>query len=1153
NACDSRLPERLFATDRFPRHRLNIYSRPNILAFVCHALRGSEVFAKIRESSFGKLFDLPTRQCPVSCKLIHSLLSRQLRCNQEHTLWSVFGKDPLRFSLEEFGTITGLNCGSFPDGYEAPDHNRKDANKQKGAHKDPLWQKIVGKYDNITIADLAEELEHGHQMDEWRRIRLALIIILDGVLIASQQIHRRTLRYVQMLDDVDAFLEFPWGRESFLHTLRCMKPPKFEKGNPVDSPVDMLVLKLKQETFRLTGFPLALQLLAFRAIPMLLSKIPAPFNDQTIMDLTDPNLPNHPSIDLDAVLEVEANSSLRVTPLIPLVRGPHPGWGVWPNEKTDDKVTYMEQLIANNHCFSKAMWPGGDCSEPVFTFTPIPEKPVHKKHTVPRKRMESTIKPHKAGKETSVPSENRRSTRLQASSTPTPAPSTELLEARISTLEANATLMVARITGLETTVAKLGASNERAHLIDHSLMISKVMIIMIPPTLRGVSDGILGSGSPILSQYRAQHCASRRIDFNNPVLNDHLSADNHSADHKSSPRPHSPLSPSHSQRSNHLLSTDHNSPDHQLNRHHSTDHQSPSHQPHDHRSPTHSSASHKSPSHNPLAFNPLVVDQQSPNHQTYNHPSPADNHNSPKHGEHSSTHLVVDPLDHEPPNHIPATPTSDPPSSAHNSPPPAISLAQHSPTIQTSTELSPLFTAVTSQKTPLPPAPFPQGNLSQQYAPIGTLPQFDATPLNKPASQSPPSHGLTLPEPYTAPPIYDSSAFLYSPIPLFNPTPAATTPPTISPNPLFTPPPALTTTPTSSPNKPAGFSTHYSTPNAFAATATLKGSNCRLNEQDLNRDHGEGEASDSSPDKTAQTTCKEVCELSDSSPTRKTKEHQPSEAEKVLAQTFLNRPDFPHYLLVTPPPEDLWDIFAKTMAANKKGFHVTPSKLDFSNQFLLQLATPSQWTDSLHMAVLMHMLDMHHKDVLQMENATFMPPTLTSLMQSKDRQFQAALKKDKIRWDQRISKLILLPGKTWMKEVVKVYTPMIWADRHWVGFAINLRAGHVDVLDSLPSLYDEERVQRFLRPILQMLPYLIRYVAKNNSRDLSPFTCQRRTGTYENSRSGHCGPVCAKFMELHLYGDPYPHMSGLTDGMVDKFRQQYAMEAYKTIVLPAYY
>ncbi|KAF2610818.1 hypothetical protein F2Q70_00012045 [Brassica cretica] len=201
------------------------------------------------------------------------------------------------------------------------------------------------------------------------------------------------------------------------------------------------------------------------------------------------------------------------------------------------------------------------------------------------------------------------------------------------------------------------------------------------------------------------------------------------------------------------------------------------------------------------------------------------------------------------------------------------------------------------------------------------------------------------------------------------------------------------------------------------------------------------------------------------------------------------------------------------------------------------------------MAVLMHMLDMHHKDVLQMENATFMPPTLTSLRQSKDRQFQAAVKKDKIRWDHRISKLILLPCKTWIKKVNKVYTPMIWAERHWVGLAINLRAGHVDVLDSLPFLYDEEDVQRFLRPILQMLPYLIRYVVKNNSRDLSTFTCQRKTGTYENTRSGDYG----KFMELHLYGDPFPHKSGLTDDIVDKVRRQYAMKAYKTIVLPAYY
>ncbi|WZZ55463.1 hypothetical protein YC2023_055570 [Brassica napus] len=205
------------------------------------------------------------------------------------------------------------------------------------------------------------------------------------------------------------------------------------------------------------------------------------------------------------------------------------------------------------------------------------------------------------------------------------------------------------------------------------------------------------------------------------------------------------------------------------------------------------------------------------------------------------------------------------------------------------------------------------------------------------------------------------------------------------------------------------------------------------------------------------------------------------------------------------------------------------------------------------MDVLMHTLGVRHKDVLLMENASFTPPTLTSLMQSKDRQFQAAIKKDKIRWDSRLTKLILLPGQTWMKEVHKVYAHMIWAHMHWVGLAINLVAGHVEVLDSLLDLNDEDAVLGFLKPILQMLPYLIHYVAKNNSRDLSPFTYQRKLGTYQNIRSGDCGPVYVKFIELHVYGDPYPHMSGITYDNVDKFRQQYAMVAYKTIVLPAYH
>ncbi|CAN7076235.1 unnamed protein product, partial [Brassica oleracea var. botrytis] len=137
-----RLPERLFATNRFPTKQLNVYSKPDILCFVRNVLRGSDEFEVIRNSCFGRLFDIPARQSPVSHKLLHSLLCRQVVSLQEYTLWPVVAGSPFRFSLAEFHTVTGLPCGPFPASYEA--HPAKD----------PLWQKLIGHDSQVTIADI---------------------------------------------------------------------------------------------------------------------------------------------------------------------------------------------------------------------------------------------------------------------------------------------------------------------------------------------------------------------------------------------------------------------------------------------------------------------------------------------------------------------------------------------------------------------------------------------------------------------------------------------------------------------------------------------------------------------------------------------------------------------------------------------------------------------------------------------------------------------------------------------------------------------------------------------------------------------------------------------------------------------------------------
>ncbi|KAL0710778.1 hypothetical protein Bca4012_017756 [Brassica carinata] len=70
---------------------------------------------------------------------------------------------------------------------------------------------------------------------------------------------------------------------------------------------------------------------------------------------------------------------------------------------------------------------------------------------------------------------------------------------------------------------------------------------------------------------------------------------------------------------------------------------------------------------------------------------------------------------------------------------------------------------------------------------------------------------------------------------------------------------------------------------------------------------------------------------------------------------------------------------------------------------------------------------------------------------------------------------------------------------------------------------------------------------------LKPFICTRIPDIYINGRSGDCGPVTMKFLELHAHGDPSPGMAGITDQIVDNIRKQYAMDIYKTMVLPAYY
>ncbi|CAN6867916.1 unnamed protein product, partial [Brassica oleracea] len=131
-------------------------------------------------------------------------------------------------------------------------------------------------------------------------------------------------------------------------------------------------------------------------------------------------------------------------------------------------------------------------------------------------------------------------------------------------------------------------------------------------------------------------------------------------------------------------------------------------------------------------------------------------------------------------------------------------------------------------------------------------------------------------------------------------------------------PPLHPITPETSPTKSSGFAEHASSVNAFVATATSKRTSLPILKVELSQ-------------------------VIDSSPVKPTPRHQPSDEECHLAEELFKCPSIPVLALITPLPQQQWDLFQSTLAANKQVFHITPSQFDFSNKFLLEIAQRQKW------------------------------------------------------------------------------------------------------------------------------------------------------------------------------------------------------------------
>ncbi|KAL0685619.1 hypothetical protein Bca4012_052467 [Brassica carinata] len=294
---------------------------------------------------------------------------------------------------------------------------------------------------------------------------------------------------------------------------------------------------------------------------------------------------------------------------------------------------------------------------------------------------------------------------------------------------------------------------------------------------------------------------------------------------------------------------------------------------------------------------------------------------------------------------------------------------------------------------------------------------------------------------------------------------------------------------------------------------------------------------------------------SDSSPCPRSEKHEPAEAEANLASLLFTKEPFSVDQIV-PAVEDIdFGYFEKVLLANPKVLHLGAGKYDLDNQFFLDLATPCNWMSTKHMEVLVDYVSERHGALLKENRDMFVDPWFVDHLLGKARPFKAVTYKGRVFSDPNLAGYLTKEGKKLGVDVDTVYGPMIWGTNHWVGLAINIRTWHVQVFDSDRSLRSMEEVIVIMSPIAQMLPYLVWKVCSPEfllGHSLEPFVVEWMEVVYQNRRSGDCGPVAVKFMELSSTSVEQPGLGDITDNAVDIFRKQYAMDVYRDWIVPLY-
>lgn len=259
---DLGLPSRLFEAGYEPygRKRVNSYFHLRWIEILKAALEDDQV-QMLADSQFGRILQMGGHM--FSVMFLHYLLSRQLVTQKEFELWLLFVGKPIRYAIQDFAFVTSLNCGES-GGLHGASNERgigrgKVTGKGKASSSTSIWDELFRGEDKPTFSWIMDRLLKGKRYkDPLIRFRLALLVLVEGIVCPTCGTTNIIPEVVNRLGNIDEFLKYPWGRESFLLTVISAK---------ARTPEHYI-----QETMALQGFTHAIVLVAITACPSIIVK-----------------------------------------------------------------------------------------------------------------------------------------------------------------------------------------------------------------------------------------------------------------------------------------------------------------------------------------------------------------------------------------------------------------------------------------------------------------------------------------------------------------------------------------------------------------------------------------------------------------------------------------------------------------------------------------------------------------------------------------------------------------------------------------------------------------------------------------------------------------------------------------------------------------